>query len=97
MSSEENVKQDNQQVRGSKGEVGKASAGDTMKQLHRATGRGLSLKVFVRDLVKAGNETAKAWFANKKGAANQARSDKNAAAAKVAADATKAAKRKQKK
>jgi hypothetical protein len=32
MSSEENVKQDNQQVRGDKGEVGVATAGDKIKQ-----------------------------------------------------------------
>ena len=96
MSSEENVKQDNQQVRGGRGEVGTASAGDKMKQRHRAEGRGLSLKVFARKLAKGGDETAEQWLANKLGAANQSRSDKNIAAASATATATKAAKRKKK-
>jgi hypothetical protein len=96
MSSEENVKVDNQQVRGDKGEVGKASPGDTMKALHRATGRGLSLKVFARDLAKAGDETALAWFANKKGAANQERSDANIKKAIESRAATHTSRRKKK-
>lgn len=96
MSSEENVKQDNQQLRGQKGEVGKATAGGSIKARHRAEGRGLSLKVFARKLAKDGDEVAEQWFANKLGAANQSRSDKNIAAASASSTATKAAKRKKK-
>jgi hypothetical protein len=98
--SEDNVvseKSDSKPSRGERGDVGVASAGDTMKKLHRATGRGLSLRVFARQLLKDGDPVAKEWFSNKKGAKNQKRSEKNIAAAQVAASATKASRKKMKK
>jgi hypothetical protein len=96
MSNEENVKQDNQQVRGDRGVVGTPTPGLTMKQRHAATGRGLSLKVFARELAKAGDKTAQAWLDNKKGASNQGRNDANIKKALESRTATKAAKRKKK-
>lgn len=79
-------------ARGSRGELGVASAGLTMRQLWHAANSGLSLKKFARQLVKEGNQTAKEWFANKRGAKNAKRSDK--AIARIAAErsATKMAK-----
>lgn len=82
--------------RGDRGELGVATAGDTMKQRHRSEGRGLSLKQFARKLEASGDKVAKEWFANKRGAANQQRSDANVKAAMEARTATKAAKRKKK-
>jgi hypothetical protein len=80
----------------SRGVVGVATPGLTMKQRHAATGRGLSLKTFARELAKAGDKVALAWFANKKGVCNQKRSDANIKKAMESRTATKTAKRKKK-
>lgn len=55
-----------------------------------------SLKAFAKSLAKEGDPIAKEWFANKRGAKNQKRSDANVKAAKEASFATHAAKRKKK-
>lgn len=93
MSNEEDVKP----VRGERGFVGVHSPGEHVKALHQAGGRGLSLKVFANGLVDNGDELAKEWFANKKGAANQGRTDANIKSATEARLATRTAKRKLKK
>jgi hypothetical protein len=49
-----------------------------------------SLKQFARKLLASGDPNAKEWFANKRGAKNEKRSDANIAAARAAAAATKA-------
>lgn len=85
-----------EKTRGDRGELGKSSAGDRIKVLHRAEGRGVSLKVFARNLAKSGNQDAKDWFECKKGAMNQNRNDANIKAAMECRVATKAAKRKKK-
>lgn len=56
----------------------------------------VSLKAFARKLAKEGDPVAKSWLANKLGASNQKRSDKNATEAKLIGAATKTAKRKKK-
>jgi hypothetical protein len=48
-----------------KGEVGLGTAGSRIKNLHRATGRGLTLKAFVASQVKDGNPDATEWLSNK--------------------------------
>ena len=48
-----------------RGEVGLGTAGSRIKSLHRATGRGLTLKVFVASQVKDGNPDAAEWLSNK--------------------------------
>jgi len=53
-----------------------------------------SLKRFARELAKSGNQVAKDWFANKKGAKNQKRSEKNVARINLEKQASKAARRK---
>lgn len=53
--------------RGPRGEIGTGTPGSRLKQLHAESGRGLSLKTFVRDQAKAGNADAKTWIDNKKG------------------------------
>jgi hypothetical protein len=62
----------------------------------RNAGPPVSLKAFARTLLKEGDPVAKEWFANKRGAKNQKRSDANIKAAMEARTATKAAKRKKK-
>lgn len=57
-------------------------------------GPRVSLKRFARELLKAGDPVAKAWFANKLGAKNEKRSEKNQARVNLEKQATKAAKRK---
>jgi len=81
-------------VRGNRGEVGVASAGLTMRQRWGSSNSGLSLKRFARQLVKDGDAVAKEWFANKKGAKNEKRSDKNTQRVIAERTATKASKRK---
>lgn len=75
-------------------EVGTATAGEAIKHLWHKEGQGLSLKTFARKLEAEGNQSAKDWFACKKGALNQSRSDKNRARVEVEKAATKSAKRK---
>lgn len=82
------------QKRGNRGELGTGSPGIRLKNLHAATGRGLTLKQFVRDQLKAGNPDAKQWFANKHGAANQKRSEENRKRVLLESTATKASRRK---
>lgn len=83
-------------ARRSRGDLGVATAGDTIKKRHRAEGNRLSLKVFARSLLKSGDQVAKDWFAHKKGALNQGRNDGNIKVAMEARAATKAAKKKKK-
>lgn len=53
-----------------------------------------SLKRFARELLKAGDAVAKEWFANKRGAKNQKRTEKNQARVNLEKQASKAARRK---
>jgi len=53
-----------------------------------------SLLEFARKLAASGNQDAKDWFANKKGACNQKRSDKNIARITLEKQASKNARRK---
>jgi hypothetical protein len=81
-------------VRGLRGEVGLASAGLTMRQRWASANTGLSLKRFARQLVKDGDAVAKEWFANKRGAKDEKRTDKNMQRVIAERTATKASKRK---
>lgn len=84
---------DSDSARGSRGELGVPSAGLTIRQLWHAANSGLSLKRFARQLVKEGNQTAKEWFANKKGAKNEKRSEKNQQRVNAEKSASKLARR----
>ena len=53
-----------------------------------------SLKRFARELLKAGDPVAKEWFANKRGAKNAKRTEKNASRITLEKQASKAARRK---
>lgn len=53
-----------------------------------------SLKQYARTLLKAGDALAKEWFANKRGAKNEKRSDKNQGRINLEKQASKAARRK---
>jgi len=55
-----------------------------------------SLKQFARQLLKDGDPVAKEWFANKRGAKNEKRSEANIKAQREAAMASKAARKKTK-
>lgn len=57
-------------------------------------GPKVSLKRFARDLLKSGNAVAKAWFANKLGAQNAKRTEKNQSRISLEKQASKAARRK---
>jgi hypothetical protein len=57
-------------------------------------GPKVSLKKFARELLKAGDPVAKAWFANKRGAQNSKRTEKNASRITLESQASKAARRK---
>lgn len=52
-------------------------ASRSLKARHTKEGKGLSLKEFARRLIKAGDPVAKNWLANKKGASNQKKDEKN--------------------
>lgn len=53
-----------------------------------------SLKKYARELAKSGDANAKDWFANKSGAKNEERSEKNRSRVALEAQASKAARRK---
>ncbi len=53
-----------------------------------------SLKRYARELAKSGNQVAKDWFANKLGAKNAERSEKNRSRISLEKQASKAARRK---
>lgn len=57
-------------------------------------GPKVSLKRFARELLKAGDPVAKAWFANKGGAQNAKRTEKNQSRISLEKQASKAARRK---
>jgi hypothetical protein len=57
-------------------------------------GPRVSLKKFAREFLKSGNAVAKAWFANKVGAQNAKRSEKNTGRISLEKIASKAARRK---
>jgi hypothetical protein len=57
-------------------------------------GPKVSLKRFARELLKSGNAVAKEWFANKSGAKNQKRTEKNQSRITLEKQASKAARRK---
>ena len=78
----------------SRGELGTPTASLTMKQRWVASGQKLSLKRFAQELARSGDKVAKDWFANKKGARNQKRSDKNVARVAIEKQATKASRKK---
>jgi len=95
MSDENNV-EEKKQDNNSRGKVGKATPGLTMRQRWNEAGRVGSLKSFARGLAKNGDQVAKDWFNNKRGRFNQKRTDANKRAASEASQATKAAKKKKK-
>ncbi len=71
------------------------SKGNFRKRLWVANpGPRVSLKKFARELLKAGNPVAKEWFANKRGAQNTKRLEKNATRITLEKQASKAARRK---
>jgi hypothetical protein len=57
--------------------MGDRAVGELIKNRWKKESRGVSLKQFARELLKKGDELAKRWFANKKGACNQKRSEAN--------------------
>ncbi len=57
-------------------------------------GPRVSLKKFARELLKAGNQVAKDWFAHKRGSMNAQRSEKNTGRISLEKQASKAARRK---
>lgn len=75
---------------------------DTSDNAHRnrqsyvAKPDALSLRAFARQLAKSGDENAKAWFDNKSGLNDQARSAANVQLAKTCAGATKMGRKKSK-
>jgi hypothetical protein len=102
-------------ARGSRGELGVATAGLAIRNLwhsehfsrvdandkgnfrkrHFVRNHGApSLKKFARELAKSGNQVAKDWFANKGGAQNAKRNDKNQGRINLEKQASKAARRK---
>jgi len=68
--------------------------GNFRKRIWVANHGAPSLKKFARELLKAGDPVAKAWFANKRGAANAKRLEKNASRITLEKQASKAARRK---
>jgi len=68
--------------------------GNFRKRLYVPNHGAPSLKKFARELLKAGDPVAKAWFANKVGAKNEKRNDKNTARISAEKIASKAARRK---
>ena len=92
--SEDSVKEGSEQHRGEKGVLGESSAGDRVKRLWRADHTRMSLKMFARKLAASGDQDAKDWFECKREVLNEARSDKNVAAAQLASAASKNARRK---
>ena len=83
----------NQSTKGERGEVGTASASQTIKQLwhtqQKAKGQRLTLKRFARQLLKDGNTVAEEWLANKAGTKDANRSEANIALSRTIASATK--------
>ena len=79
--------------RGDRGEIGSGTPGSRLKRLHAETGRGLSLKTFVRDQAKAGNVDVKTWMDNKKGLNEMARTKESVARITLQKSATKLAKK----
>ncbi len=77
-----------------------AKSSSKLKLLWKKTGAGLTLKQFVRDLVAAGDQSAKDWFANKAGDAIKAqkaeRKKTKGPLNSIIASATKATRRKTK-
>ena len=96
--SEENVAVVQEKVRGDRGIVGEASAASALKAQWRDSGSSMSLKRWARLQVKDGDQQrrslAKDWFANKAGAKNEARADKNVKRIFEEKQASKAARRK---
>lgn len=79
--SEETVAVVQENVRGDRGIVGEASAASALKSQWREAGCPMSLKRWARLQLKDGDQQrrslAKDWFANKAGAKNEERNDKN--------------------
>lgn len=73
--------------------VGTGTPGSRLKSLFHKSGRGLTLKQFVKDQFKAGNPDAKAWYANKAGKSNQKRNANNIKRILLEKQATKLAKK----
>jgi len=80
-------------VRGERGEIGTGTPGSRLKRLHDESGRGLSLKTFVRDQAKSGNADAQAWLDNKKGLNQMTRTKESVARILLQKSATKLAKK----
>jgi hypothetical protein len=86
-----------EKTRGDRGIVGVASTSDQIKKLWQAAQPiRLSLKRFARQLLtdKEQSSIPKEWFANKSGAKNEERSEKNRARVLIEAQASRAARRK---
>jgi hypothetical protein len=82
-----------QSSKGPRGEVGTASAAQTIKKLWHASGQNISLKGFARQLLKSDNkeqaQVSKEWTGNKHGAKNAKRSESNQIRVRAEASATK--------
>lgn len=76
--------------------VGQLTAGRSIKMRWHQTDMRKSLKQFARELATSGDQSAKDWFAHKKGSLNQDRSEKNRARIALERQASKAARRKKK-
>lgn len=83
-------------TRGSNGKVGQSSAGDRVKARFTKENSKLSLKDFVRTLVKLGEKDAKDWMDNKSGLGEVSRSEKNKTRVHLEKAMTKASKSKKK-
>ena len=91
------VIEDTNVVHGTRGEIGTASTSSKLKKLWveaKKTASHLSLKAFARKLMASGDSLAGDWFAHKKGALNDTRSEKNLVRVQLERAATKSARRK---
>lgn len=79
--------------RGPRGDIGTGTPGSRLKRLHAESGRGLSMKTFVRDQAKAGNVDAQTWMDNKKGLNEMQRTKDSVARILLQKSATKLAKK----
>jgi hypothetical protein len=75
----------------------KLSVSASLKSRFAKEGKDMSLKQFARMLAVNGDQTAIDWFANKLGACNEARSDKNKKRVELEKSSTKSARRSKKK
>lgn len=84
-------------VRGERGEIGEASASQTVKKMWKGAGQHISLKSFVRKSLANKDDASailKEWFLNKKGTKNTGRSEQNTKRVELERQASKSARKK---